>query len=161
EIGRNDPGDTNANGHANDADAIVANNGLIFDVVGTNGVSSGGFLSFNYDNTAGATLHVIPRAVTLLDYTPGGPSYAGAAAAGDVVAAAEIHGEAGDDVIYGGGGADVIYGDGQNDNIVGGYGSDWISGGAGDDGILGDDGRIFVSRISSTFGEPLYGIAPI
>ena len=55
--------------------------------------------------------------------------------------------------------SDVIYGDGQDDNIVGGYGYDWISGGTGDDGILGDDGRIFVSRISSSFGEPLYGIA--
>jgi Ca2+-binding RTX toxin-like protein len=151
-------GDTSANGHAEDADTIVANNGLIFDIVGTNGTSSGHLLTFNYDNGAGATLHVIPRAVSLLDYTPGGSTYAGTAAANDVVAASEIHGENGDDVIYGGGGNDVIYGDGQNDVIVGGYGSDWIDGGSGDDGILGDDGRMLVSRISSSFGEPLYGI---
>ena len=58
-------------------------------------------------------------------------------------------------------GNDVLFGDGQDDNIIGGYGSDWISGGTGDDGILGDDGRMYVSRISSTFGEPLYGIAAI
>ena len=161
EISRSDLGDGSPNGHANDADAIVANNGLILDLVGTNGTSSGHFLTFNYDNGAGATMHVIPRAVTLLDYTPGGPTYAPSLAALDVVAASEIHGEAGDDVIYGGGGRDVLYGDAQNDVIGGGYDSDWIDGGTGDDGLLGDDGRIFVSRISSSYGEPLYGIVPI
>src|SRR5262249_56327356 len=31
----------------------------------------------------------------------------------------------------------------------------------GGDGIVGDDGQIFVSRNSSSFGEPLYGIAAI
>ena len=54
-----------------------------------------------------------------------------------------------------------MFGDGQDDAIVGGYGNDWISGGTGDDGILGDDGRIFASRNSTAFGEPLYGIAAI
>ena len=44
---------------------------------------------------------------------------------------------------------------------VGGYGEDWISGGTGNDGILGDDGRIFTSRNSATYGEPLYGIAAL
>src|SRR5205823_4614757 len=73
----------------------------------------------------------------------------------------EIHGEGGDDVMYGQLGGDVLFGDGQDDNIVGGYGADWISGGTGADGILGDDGRLLVSRNSSTFGEPLYGILAI
>ena len=162
EISYDNPGDTSANGHANDSDAIVANNGLIYDLVGTNGVSSGHFLTFNYDAWAGATVHVIPRAVTLLDYTYGGPDYAGTAgplAAGDIGGASEIHGEAGDDFIYGGGGNDVLYGDGQNDSIVGGYGNDWISGGTGDDGILGDDGRILASREGTA--EPLNGIAAL
>src|SRR4029079_11572209 len=34
-------------------------------------------------------------------------------------------------------------------------------GGNGEDGILGDDGRIFASRNSISYGEPLYGIAAI
>ena len=55
----------------------------------------------------------------------------------------------------------MLFGEGQDDAIVGGYGNDWISGGTGDDGILGDDGRIFTSRNSPAFGEPLYGIAAI
>ena len=69
-----------ANGHANDSDAIVGNNGLIYDLVGTNGVRRGNFLQLQLrPAAAGATAHVIPRAVTLLDYTPGGPDYAGQA----------------------------------------------------------------------------------
>ena len=55
----------------------------------------------------------------------------------------------------------MVFGEGQDDQIIGGYGNDWISAGAGDDAILGDDGRIFVSRNSTTLGEPLYGVAPI
>ena len=74
-------------------------------------------------------------------------------------AGSEIHGENGDDFLFGGAGNDVLFGDAQNDVIVGGYGNDWMSGGTGEDGMLGDDGRIFVSRVSSSFGEPLYGIA--
>ena len=54
-----------------------------------------------------------------------------------------------------------LFGEGQDDDIVGGYGNDWISGGTGDEAILGDDGRIFASRNSTAFGEPLYGIAAI
>jgi Ca2+-binding RTX toxin-like protein len=80
---------------------------------------------------------------------------------GNVVSASELHGESGNDFLYGGGGNDVIYGDGQNDTIVGGYGNDWISGGTGDDGILGDDGRLFSSIVTTTYGEPLYGLAPV
>ena len=68
---------------------------------------------------------MIPRAVTLLDYTPGGPSYNPAAAA-DVVAADEVHGEAGDDVIYAGGGNDVVYGGPGRDTILGKDGNDVI-----------------------------------
>ncbi|MGH2998422.1 MAG: beta strand repeat-containing protein, partial [Gaiellaceae bacterium] len=149
EISYDNAGDTSANGNSNDSDAIVANNGLIYDLVS----SSDQFLAFNYVSG------VIPRAVTLLDYTYGGPDYNAAGAAMDVVAASEIHGEAGDDFIYGGGGNDVLYGDGQNDTIVGGYGNDWISGGTGDDGILGDDGRILAS-IEGT-AEPLNGIGTL
>src|SRR6266498_5212808 len=89
------------------------------------------------------------------------PIFAAVAAAGDIGAADEIHGGKGDDFIYGGKSNDVLFGDGQNDSIIGGYGADWISGGTGDDGILGDDGRIFASRNSTSFGEPLYGIARI
>src|SRR5439155_686709 len=178
-VGLNDAGNTSANGQAHDADAIVANNGDIFRLVGTNAVAGqgagpNGFLQFNYDvfGNPSATERIIPRAVTLIDYTPGGPDYAGTAGPlvpGDVggtpvngvLKGSEIHGEAGNDFIYGGPGNGVIFGDGQNDSIVGGYGADWISGGTGDDGILGDDGLIFSSRNSSALGEPLYGIAAI
>ena len=162
QISYDNPGDTSLNGHAADSDTIVADNGRIQDVVGTNGVDGGNFLQFNYDQYTGATEHIIPRAVTLLDYTPGGPDYAGTTGPlvpGDIGGADEIHGEAGDDFIYGGPGSDILYGDGQNDTIIGGYGNDWISGGNGDDGILGDDGRILAS-IEGT-AEPLNGIGAL
>jgi Ca2+-binding RTX toxin-like protein len=174
DIGRNDPGDTSATGHARDSDTILGDNGDIFRLVGVNGNLGGGggvatfnsFLAFNYDNYTNALpaaqqLKIIPRATRMLDYTPGGPDFNAAAAANDIGAADEIHGGGGDDFIYGEKGNDVLFGDGQNDVIVGGYGADWISGGTGDDGVLGDDGRVLVSRNSSSFGEPLYGIAAI
>src|SRR5262249_58963977 len=72
-----------------------------------------------------------------------------------------VQGEGGDDFIYGMVGKDVLFGDAQNDVMIGGYGADWMSGGTGEDGMLGDAGRIFVSRNSTSLGEPLYGIAPI
>jgi Ca2+-binding RTX toxin-like protein len=249
QIARNDPGDATTQGHAKDSDAIAGDNANIYRLVGINGVSTGQFLTFNYDNPIFASLasvsgdvaldvstpraalslflgrgtisvapnringepasdtpprpvtaipgfdparendrtvmppnavaplaplRIIPRAVQFLDYTPGGPDYTPAVEPApldiainpstgvrDIGGADEIHGESGDDVIYGMVGGDILFGDGQDDNIVAGYGADWISGGAGDDGILGDDGRIFVSRNSTSFGEPLYGIAAI
>src|SRR5262249_19601574 len=173
--------------HARDADTIVADNADIFDLVGINGAetNSHGFLTFNYDsgqnglifvpgttlgttkNFYGGVQFVIPRAVKLLDYQIGGPDFNGpdaldpSKAPGDIGGFAEIHGESGDDLIYGGPGNDKLFGDAQNDQIIGGYGNDWIDGGTGDDGILGDDGRILVSRNSTVYGEPLYGVAAI
>ncbi|WP_157100266.1 hypothetical protein [Rhodoplanes sp. Z2-YC6860] len=148
DIARDDVGDGS---HGRDADMILGDNGNIYRIVGTAG--------FNYDNSYGE--QIVVRAAQLIDYTPGGPDYNAAAAAKDIGAADEIHGESGDDFIYGGVGNDVLFGEGQDDQIIGGWGNDWISGGTGDDAILGDDGRIFVSRNSATLGEPLYGIAPI
>ena len=162
DLSRNDMGDTSANGHAHDSDTIIGDNGNIYRLVGTNDISSGAYLTFNYDTYG--TEKIVPRAAELLDYTPGGPDYVGQAGplvTGDIGAADEVHGESGDDFIYGMAGNDVLFGDGQNDSIIGGYGNDWISGGTGDDGILGDDGRIFSSRNSTSFGEPLYGILAI
>lgn len=158
-VARNDLGDLSSTGHARDADMILSDNGSIFRLVGTNGLNSGTYLTFNYDTYS--AMRIIPRAAQLLDYTPGGPDFNAAAAAADIGADDKVHGESGDDFIYGMKGADALFGDGQDDNIVGGYGGDWISGGTGDDGILGDDGRIFASRNSTAFGEPLYGIAAI
>jgi Ca2+-binding RTX toxin-like protein len=114
-IALNEAGDNSVNGMADDSDAIVANNGLILDIVGTNRVSSGAFLVFNYDSQGNptATKRIIPRAVSLLDYTLGGPDYAGLTVPvvpGDVVAASELHGESGNDFMYGGGGEDAISG---------------------------------------------------
>jgi Ca2+-binding RTX toxin-like protein len=148
-IGRNDPGDLSATGHARDADVILGDNGDILRPVGTNGTSAGAYLTFNYD-TYGA-LKIIPRAAQLLDYTPGTGS------ASDNGGGNLIHGEAGDDTVRGGSFNDTIFGDGQNDDLIGEAGNDWISGGTGDDGILGDDGQIITSRNGLT--EPLYGIA--
>jgi Ca2+-binding RTX toxin-like protein len=148
DIARDDMGDGI---HGRDADVILGDNGNIYRIVGTPG--------FNYDNAYSE--QIIVRAAQLLDYTPGGPDYNAAAAALDIGAADEIHGESGDDFIYAQVGNDVVFGEGQDDAIIGGYGNDWLSGGTGDDAILGDDGRIFASRNSAMFGEPLYGIAPI
>jgi Ca2+-binding RTX toxin-like protein len=149
--------------HALDSDMILGDNGNIYRIVGTNGTSSGAYLTFNYDalDPARGDLRIIPRAAELLDYTPGGPDWDPAALARDIGGGDEIHGESGDDFLYGMTGNDVIIGGSEDDDIIGGWGHDWISGGTGDDGILGDDGRIFTSRNSSAYGEPLNGIAPI
>ena len=68
---------------------IVGDNGAIYRIVGTNGISSGAFLKFQYDNYG--ALKVIPRSVKLLDYTLGGTS-------SDIGAGDLVHGEAGDDM---------------------------------------------------------------
>src|SRR5262249_40305121 len=131
--------------------------------------TSNGFLAFNYDTYG--TAKIIPRAVRPIDYTPGGPDFS-TAAAGDLGAADEIHGESGDDFAYGEKGNDVLLGQGQDDDLIGGYGNDWASGGPGSDGIIGDDGRVDTSRNSMSdvstnsgylvsLGEPLNGIAPL
>ncbi|MCL5735095.1 MAG: hypothetical protein M1274_05810, partial [Actinobacteria bacterium] len=168
DIARNDLGDTSTSGHARDADVIIGDNGNIFRLVGVNGqvgvgdtriAIADGYLAFNYDNYD--AFRIVARAAELLDYTPGGLDFNAAAAGMDNGAADEVHGESGDDQIYGMVGDDVLFGDGQNDVLIGGYGADWISGGTGDDGILGDDGRLLVSRNSSSYGERLYGIAAI
>jgi len=156
------------NGHAHDSDAIVANNGDIVRLVGTGGATNATkFLTFKYDNYPG-TERIVPRAISLLDYTPGGPDLQGKPgpiSAGDIGATvlasgqaqgSEIHGENGDDFIYGGPGNDILFGDGQNDTMIGGYGNDWMSGGTGDDGMLGDDGRLLTSR--EGLPEPLIGL---
>jgi Ca2+-binding RTX toxin-like protein len=145
---------TQATGHSRDADMILGDNGNMFRLVGVNGANSGNYLTFNYDNYNG--LKIIPRVAELLDYTPGGIDYS-AAAAGDIGAADEIHGESGDDFIYGMKGNDVLFGEGQDDDLIGGYGNDWISGGTGDDGVIGDDGRISTSRNGTA--DPLGGVA--
>ena len=161
-------------GHGTDSDTIVGDNGRILRLVG----ATGAFLGFTYDVaytpsstvTNGDPVRLLPRAVTLLDYTPGGPDREPtlfpsmnqnlAATYGamtvDICGADEIHGEAGDDIIYAGGGNDVVYGDAGDDDIIGGWGNDWISGGTGQDGVLGDDGRIFTSR--NGLAEPLNGV---
>jgi Ca2+-binding RTX toxin-like protein len=148
---------TTTGSHARDADTIAGDNANIFRPVSIATGNIASYLTFAYDNYAGG-LRLIPRAVELLDYTPGG-THLNKNASADEGAADEVHGEAGDDTIYGQKGEDVLYGDAQDDDIIGGVGHDWISGGNGDDGILGDDGRIFTSR--NGLEERLYGIAAI
>ena len=137
-IGLNDPGDTSANGHSHDADVILGDNGDIYRLVGANGQ----FLTYNYDNYAGETEHIIPTAIKLIDYSPYGDSsyttcdstdpdncwtvtttHPANIGGGDI-----LHGEAGNDVVYGETGADTIFGDGQDDQLYGNSGNDWIVG---------------------------------
>ncbi len=168
------PADT-AGRHARDADVIVADNGDIHRLVGTGGSEgSDEFLGFNYDLNGSADdgygpLRIIARGVRLIDHTAGGPDYRPDLFGTDPVIGCgrdsggndEVHGEAGDDTVYGGCGNDSLYGDSEDDDLIGGWGHDWISGGTGQDGILGDDGRIWTSRVSAGYGEPLYGIEPL
>jgi Ca2+-binding RTX toxin-like protein len=132
--------------------------------------STGGYLNFNYDyegpdaegyrsDTLAATYdYIVVRAVQHLDYHEGGFDVNGDVALTDRGGADEIHGESGDDTIYAQKGNDIVFGEGQDDDIVAGYGNDWISGGTGADGVIGDDGRFVVSRNSTTYAEPLYGV---
>jgi len=162
------------NGHARDADMILGDNGDIHRLRGVNGVlgvgatgiaTSGGYLNFNYDinrpGEPGSDLRIIARSATLVDYTVGGPDYNPTGAASDIGGNDEVHGESGDDFIYGMKGDDKLFGDGQDDDLIGNWGNDWISGGTGSDGALGDDGRIYTSRNSSAYGEPLNGVAAL
>jgi Ca2+-binding RTX toxin-like protein len=123
-IGRNDLGDTSPGGHARDADVILGDNGRIVRLVGINGVSSGSYLTFAYDTYPGdgdapSRVRIMPRAVSLLDYTPGGLDYSSDAVF-DLGAADELHGEAGNDILYGMVGNDILYGGGQDDDLIGG-----------------------------------------
>ncbi len=168
-ISRNNDGSVSPS-HARDADTIVGDNGLVVRLVSPTGVGSATrYLSFTYDDAYGQQL--TPRAVTLLDYTAGGPdrfptlfggvtpSMATGTGTYDVWGSDEVHGDSGDDTIYTGGGNDAAYGDAGDDDIVGGWGNDWISGGTGTDGVIGDDGRILTSRNGST--EPLNGLTAV
>ena len=180
DLSRNNLGDGIAgNGHALDADTILGDNGRILRLVEVVGLATG-FLGFNYDlldparggygtPTTGENFSdrwVVVRAAELLDYTPGGPDFRpdlgiDPASFPDNGAGDEIHGEAGDDAVYGMTGDDILFGEAQDDDLIGGWGSDWISAGAGEDGVIGDDGRIWTSRNSDAYGEPLFGIGPV
>ena len=159
------PGDTSADGHSHNADVIAGDNARIVRLV--NGHS---YLTFNYDNYAGETEHIVPRAVQLLDYSPTGeasyttcdPLYPATCwiqtGTGQNVGGADfLYGEAGNDIVYGEGGSDTIFGGAQDDTLYGNAGGDWIDGGAGDDGVLGDDGLLLLAR--NGVAEPLYGLA--
>jgi Ca2+-binding RTX toxin-like protein len=147
DLARNDLGDLTAAGHARDADVILGDNGDIYRIVGTNGTSSGQYLSFTYDNYG--SQKIVVRAVKFNDYTRGG-------ATSDLGGDDMIRGESGDDQIYGMTGNDVLFGDGQDDDIYGGAGHDRIYGGSGEDGIVGDEGVIYTSRNGQT--ERLFGL---
>jgi Ca2+-binding RTX toxin-like protein len=142
--------------HALDNDFILGDNGRIFRPVGTNGIDTGAFLEFDYDDPAFAgysadpAYQIIPRTIDLLDYSPD-PMVA---SIGDQDI---VNGESGDDVIHGQTGDDILFGDAEDDDVYGEVANDWISGGTGEDGILGDDGFLYTSR-NDNDPEPLYGI---
>ena len=79
--------------------------------------------------------------------------------AGTLQQGSEIHVESGDAFVYGGPADDVVYGGAQDDTIILSYGDNWVSGGRGDQCIITGGGRCFASRVSSSYGEPLYNIA--
>src|SRR4029077_17018296 len=178
-ISRENPRDTAPAGPDTRSDVIVADNGDIFRLVNS---TTDKYLQFNYDNYSAT--HIVPRAVRLLDYTPGGPDLQGTAstssvATGDIggtpavnpytglaafaangvrmTTGSEIHAEGGDAWIYGGPGDDLIFGGGQNNPIAPGYGNDWVPGGRGEACIIAGDGQCSASREQTA--EPLYGIA--
>ncbi len=179
-------GTTASASHARDSDTIVGDNGNIIRIVGTGGIDVNPtanaaqplYARFNYD-TYDPAAKIVVRGVSQLDYTAGGPDFRpdlfslsdpgdpafrpmfGIWTTSDIGGHDEIHAETGDDFVYGGGGNDILYGDAGDDDLIGGWGSDWISGGTGEDGILGDDGQIFTSRNSASYGESLYGIDPL
>ncbi len=162
-VGRNDETAL----HGRDSDTIVGDNGQVLRIVVVGATTV--YPVFTYDTYAEA-VRLLPRAVVLLDYSPGGPdlnpglfpgmTQAASAGSGtgtvDVWGSDEVHGEAGDDTVYTGGGNDVVFGDAGDDDIIGGWGHDWVSGGSGTDGVIGDDGRIFTSRNGLT--ELLNGV---
>jgi Ca2+-binding RTX toxin-like protein len=137
---RNDPGDGSVDGHADDADFLIGDNGRIFRLLGE---------QFAYDDR-GASERIVVRATELLDYE----AQVGGLGGGD-----ELHGESGDDTLFGATGDDVLFGDGQDDDLYGQQGNDWVSGGTGQDGALGDDGVILTSRNDAN-AEVLYAIGP-
>ncbi|HEV7301125.1 MAG TPA: hypothetical protein VGN72_17295 [Tepidisphaeraceae bacterium] len=143
QLDRYNAGDTSANGHADDADVILGDNGNIFRLIG----NDGRFLHFNYDRYA--SLGIVVRGVQSVDYTAGG-------AASDIGGNDLLHGEAGDDTILGQAGNDVLFGGGQDDDLIGGAGHDRIYGGNGEDGVIGDDGIVLTSRNGLT--ETLSGV---
>src|SRR5207302_7580480 len=75
DVARSDTGPAAAGAQAHDSDAIVANNGDVIRLVGTGGHGAAGFLRYAYD-TYSTSEYIVPRAITLLDYTAGGPDYA-------------------------------------------------------------------------------------
>jgi hypothetical protein len=126
-----------------------------------------GFLTFAYDTAAfegGGSERIVPRAVKLLDYTPGGPDLAaqagpivtgnigagsGATLAGAACAAGETAswycgpvgaGQAAGSEVHGGQGDDTIYGGAGDDVLFGDGQNDVIIGGYGADWISGGNG---------------------
>jgi hypothetical protein len=191
QIDRNDEdlplGTAASQRHGRDADVIAGDNANIVRIVGVNGVDVNPtvnpaqplYVRFTYDNYD-TSMKAVVRGVTLLDYTPGGPTFRSDLfalvnpndpmfraefdiwAQIDIGGHDEVHGETGDDTVYTGGGQDRIFGGADDDDLIGGWGNDWISGGSGQDGVIGDDGRIFTSRNTAgniaQYSEPLYAV---
>ena len=120
----------------------------------------GNYLAFNYDNTYGADRSSCapPSCSTTrrADRITTRP-----AAALDIGAADEIHGESGDDFIYGRSATTCCSAKARTTTSSAATATTGSPAARATTAILGDDGRIYTSRNSTTLGEPLYGIAPI
>ncbi len=187
---------TSADGDAHDANVITANNANVIRLVGAGAgyaaagghTSPLGYLQYNYDlfGNPTATEWIIPRAVTLLDNTPGGPDLAGQT--GPLVTGAKATNGVGDiggnpvpASMYGNNGfggsalqqGSEIHAESGDAFIYGGPADDIIYGGAQDDTIIlgyGDNwvsggrgnqciiagGRCLISR--NGYSEPLNGV---
>ncbi|WP_413200005.1 hypothetical protein [Nostoc piscinale] len=66
-----------------------------------------------------------------------------------------IRGNAGNDRITGGDGNDFLYGDSGNDRINGGRGNDSVFGGTGSDRLFGDDGNDILTGADASTGRGL------
>ena len=95
-------GDVSASGHANDADAIVGDNGNIVRLVRRRPGELGGLRRLAYDSYGGLTAIQVVRARSCSSTTRrAAPTSTRQRAALDIGGADVIHGESGDDTIYG------------------------------------------------------------
>src|SRR5207248_2821736 len=129
DVARDALGDTAADGHAQDSDAIAGDNANVFRLV-----SGGAYLAFAYDDYS--TARIVPRAVQLPDYTPGNHHEAMINVIGELRYTADL---VPDNLDPSGAPASTAMTQPlfANDVIFGGWGSDAIHGGAGSDALSG------------------------
>lgn len=110
-----------------------------------NTVLNGGFLGESYNSTKN---NQVIAALNLLGTT--GNDVLSGGAASDT-----IRGNAGNDRITGGDGNDFLYGDSGSDRLNGGRGNDSVFGRTGSDRLFGDDGNDLLTGADASLGRGL------